>query len=185
MILKYGSEHVTVRRMAKEIGVSEGAIYRHFISKKEILSFLLDDVENDLISKGNRNNGSDHNALDILENFLKSQISNIKQKRGMSFQIIAEIISLGDKDLNNKAYNVIDKFVNRIKDILSWGIVSGDIKPDIDLEAVSILLFGMIQGLVTIWTLSHYRVDLEQKYKYLWTMFRDSIASTPVESSVH
>ena len=40
IIIKYGSEHVTVRRLAKEIGVSGGAIYRHFKSKREILLFL-------------------------------------------------------------------------------------------------------------------------------------------------
>jgi AcrR family transcriptional regulator len=162
--------------MAKEIGVSEGAIYRHFVSKKEILSLLLDDVENDLISKGSQNRGIDHDALGALEYFLKSQISNIKQKRGMSFQIIAEIISLGDKDLNNKAYEIINKFINRIKDNLCEGIKTRTIKENIDPDAISILIFGMVQGLVSIWTLSHYSTDLEQKYQYLWELIRGIIS---------
>ena len=174
LILKYGSENVTVRRMANEIGVSEGAIYRHFESKTEILSFLLDDVENALVIK-NRESLS-NNAISNLEDMLMSQIASIKQRKGMSFQIIAEIISLGDKKLSRQAYEVISKFIEQIKGSLSDGIKTGLIRPDIDIEAVSILLFGMIQGLVTIWTLSHYRLDLEQKYQYLWIMFRKSIA---------
>ena len=39
LIIKRGSEHVTVRQITKEIGVSEGNIYRHFKSKSDILSF--------------------------------------------------------------------------------------------------------------------------------------------------
>jgi len=39
LIVKYGSEHVTVKRMANEIGVSEAAIYRHFKSKTRFSRF--------------------------------------------------------------------------------------------------------------------------------------------------
>jgi AcrR family transcriptional regulator len=160
--------------MAKEIGVTEGAIYRHFVSKKEVLSFLLDDVEKDLV--GVCIHGSDHDALGELDNFLKGHLSNIKQKKGVSFQIIAEIISLGDKDLNEKAYHIINKFIDRIKNDLAEGIQTGTIKSTIDLDAISILIFGVVQGLASIWTLSHYRTDLDQKYHYLWSLVRSLIS---------
>ena len=45
LIFKYGSEHLTVKRIAAEVGISEAAIYRHFKSKKSILSFLLSHIE--------------------------------------------------------------------------------------------------------------------------------------------
>ncbi len=59
LIVKYGSEHITVRRIAKEIGVSEGAIYRHFKSKTDVLSLMVDDIEETLIGdveKNDKNN---------------------------------------------------------------------------------------------------------------------------------
>ena len=42
-VVKYGSEHVTVRRIAQEVGVTEVAIYRYLESKRDILSLLIDD----------------------------------------------------------------------------------------------------------------------------------------------
>ncbi|MBI2858460.1 MAG: helix-turn-helix transcriptional regulator, partial [Chloroflexi bacterium] len=30
IIVKFGSEHVTIKRLASEVGISQGAIYRHF-----------------------------------------------------------------------------------------------------------------------------------------------------------
>jgi AcrR family transcriptional regulator len=38
LIFKCGSEYLTVKRIAAEVGISEAAIYRHFTSKKSILA---------------------------------------------------------------------------------------------------------------------------------------------------
>ena len=49
LVVKHGSEHVTVGKIAKEVGISEGAIYRHFKSKGEVLSGLADRIADDLL----------------------------------------------------------------------------------------------------------------------------------------
>ena len=55
LIIIYGSENVTIKKIAQEIGISEAAIYRHFNSKKDILSFLIDDLEATLIGDIKKN----------------------------------------------------------------------------------------------------------------------------------
>lgn len=175
LIAKYGSEHVTVRRMAKEIGVSEGAIYRHFKSKRDVLSFLVDDIEDNLIADIENNYSAGLSALETLERIIMSHISSIEQRKGVSFQVIAEIVSLGDKKLNKKIYDVINKYTGRIKDILTEGVKAGVIRPDIDPEATATLFFGMTQGVVNIWALSQYSFNLQEKYAPLWGIFRQAI----------
>ena len=172
LIVKYGSEHVTVRRMAKEIGVSEGAIYRHFKSKRDVLSFLVDDIENTLIADINKNYAAGVSALETLERVISDHMSSIEQRKGMSFQVIAEIISLGDKRLNKKVYDVINMYIGRIRDILSEGVKAGAIRQDIDVDATATLFFGMTQGLVNVWALSNYSFNLEQRYASMWSVFR-------------
>ena len=175
LIVKYGSEHVTVRRMAKEIGVSEGAIYRHFKSKRDVLSFLVDDIENTLIADIDKNYAAGVSALETLERIISDHMSSIEQRKGVSFQVIAEIISLGDKRLNKKIYDVINRYIGRIKDILSEGVKAGAIRQDIDLDATATLFFGMTQGLVNVWALSNYSFNLEQRYASIWSVFREVV----------
>jgi AcrR family transcriptional regulator len=175
LIVKYGSEHVTVRRVAKEIGVSEGAIYRHFKSKRDVLSLLIDDVENTLIGDIEDYYKPGTDVLDTLEKVILSDVSSIEQRKGVSFQVIAEIVSLGDKKLSNKAYDVINEYIGHIKNILSEGVKAGIVKQDIDLDAAATLLFSIIQGLINIWALSRYSFDLEQRYLPLWNLFRDAV----------
>jgi len=173
--MKYGSEHVTVRRMAKQVGISEAAIYRHFKNKADILSFLVDHIEDNLVGGLTKGVPDSHVSLEILDKILRSHISEIEQRGGISFLIIAEIISLGNKKLNQKITEVINKYLRSLQDLLAKLIKSGEIRDDLDLDSASTLLFSMIQGLINIWALSNYHFDLEKKYASLWSFFLEAV----------
>jgi len=177
LIMRAGSEHVTVRNMAKEVGISEAAIYRHFKSKTEILSFLADSVADGLLHDIDTAASIGFSSVDLLDDILRAHLSKIEQRKGLSFLVLAEIISFGDKSLNKKVSDNIQIYVDRLKLLLADGIRAGLIRQDVDVEAASLLLFGMIQGLVNIWALSGYKFDLVEKYSELWKVYKESIIS--------
>ncbi len=175
LIIKHGSEHITVRGIAKAVGITEGAIYRHFRSKKDILYLLADDIEDDLIGDLTRASAHGNSSLEVLDSVLRSHLSAIEKRRGVSFQVIAEIISLGDKSLNKKISEFINKYVDYLAELLARGVKSGEVREDIDLEAAATVLFGTIQGLVNIWALSNYSFDPHEKYAALWSIFHEAV----------
>jgi AcrR family transcriptional regulator len=175
LIVTYGSENVTVRKIAHEIGVSEGAIYKHFKSKKAILFLLVDDMENILNADIDQKITGRIGTLEKLENIIIGHISGIEQRKGVTFQVIAEIVSLGDRDLNKKITEAINKYLRRIELILADGVKSGIIRPDINLESAARLYFGMTQGIVNIWALNRYQFSLTSQYKPLWELFLKSV----------
>jgi len=175
LIIKHGSEHVSIRNIAKEVNLSEAAIYRHFKSKGEVLEFLARDIINGLINDIDAVDKNMPEAGDFIDSVLKMHLSSIEQRKGISFQVIAEIISFGDKKNNVQVTEGINKYIAQLKDLLSKGIEAGLIRKDINLEAAAIGLFGMIQGLVNIWALSDYSFDLVERYESLWKVFREAI----------
>lgn len=175
LIIKYGSEHITGRRIAKEIGITEGAIYRHFKSKRDILSFLIEDIEATLVADIERGMTSGATPLQVIDNTMKSHISSIEQRRGVTFLVIAEIISLGDKKLNRQASEVLNRYTGRIRDIISEGAKSGELRDDVAPETAAILLSATIQGLVNLWALSNYSFSLEESYLSLWRLLREVV----------
>lgn len=175
LIIKRGSEHITVREIARAVGISEGAIYRHFESKKDILSLLADHIGDNLVGDIPRASTDDHSPLGVLDDVLRSHLSAIEKRRGTSFQVIAEVISLGDKKLNRKMSETIDKYIGCLSALLSHGIASGQVRQDINVEAAATLLFGMIQGLVNLWILNNHSFELEEKYEPLWLTFREAV----------
>jgi AcrR family transcriptional regulator len=176
MIFKYGSEHLTVRRIASEVGISEAAIYRHFKSKKSILSFLLTHIEESLLRDiSPESAGTKPLTLDTIEKIIQTHFSKIGMRKGISFQVIAEIISLGDRKLNKQASQTINKYISRLKELLTEGVRNGAVRQDVDLEASAMLLFTLIQGLVNIWALSEDSFNLIDKFTSLWKIYREVI----------
>jgi len=175
LIIKYGSEHVTVKRIAKEVGFSESAIYRHFKSKRDILSLLADNIEDNLLEDITKTTAEGRTSLEILDTVLRNHLSAIEQRNGISFLVIAEIISLGDKKLNTKITGTLNKYISRLKDLLAEGVRAGEVREDIDLEAAATVLFGIIQGLVNIWALSNYSFNPQDRYVPLWNTFREVV----------
>jgi len=176
LIIKHGGEQVTIRRIAEAVGISEGAIYRHFKSKRDILALLAEDVEHTLLSDLNSDSILACTPLEALDSILRSHLSAIEQRRGVSFQVIAEIVAFGDKGLNKKISDSINKYIDSLAEILSRGIKSGEVKEDIDLKAVAFILFGTIQALVNVWALSNYSFDPKEKYASFWNIFRVTIS---------
>lgn len=178
LIFKHGSEHLTVKRIAAQVGISEAAIYRHFPSKKKILSFLLSHIEEALLEDLSPKGLTDQPiSLEIIEKTIRNHFTRIDMRNGISFQVIAEIISLGDSSLNKQASTTIRNYINRLKVLLADGVRDGAVRPDIDLDASATLLFTLIQGLVNIWSLSPNSFKLVDRYASLWQVFREAIAS--------
>ena len=175
VIVKYGSEHVTVKKIAKEVGISEAAIYRHFKSKRDVLSLLIDDIENTLLSEIKSSPVDGPYTEKTLDIVIMDHISHVIRRKGVSFQVIAEIISLGDKKLNKKVYEVINSYTERIRELLGEGVKAGVIRRDIDIEAATIIFFGMTQGLFNTWALSQYSFNIEEKYTAAWLILRDAL----------
>jgi len=175
LIIRKGSEHVTIREMAKAIGLTEGALYRHFKSKSDMLSFLVNDIEETLLSDVDAVRHDNMPPLQTLENILKKHLSEVEQKRGMSFQVIAEIISLGDKKLNKKVLNTISKYIQCIEELIDEGKQRGEIRENISSSSAAVLFFSAIQGLVNIWALGYYSLNLQEQFQPVWQLFHDSI----------
>jgi len=177
LIFKYGSEHLTVKRIAEEVGISEAAIYRHFKSKKSIISFLLSHIEEALLRDISPESvGAGPVTLDTVENIIRTHFSKISMRKGISFQVIAEIISLGDRTLNKQPSQAIHRYIFRLKELLTEGVRDGAVRQDIDLDAAATLLFALIQGLVNIWALSEGSFKLIEKYTSLWQIYREAVS---------
>jgi AcrR family transcriptional regulator len=185
LIIKRGSEHLTVRSIAKEVNITEAAIYRHFKSKREILSFLMSQISETMLKEINRSAVGEVSPVKAIEEILRYHLSEIEQRRGMSFQVIAEILSFGDKELNREVYESINRYLDRLKVLLSEAARSGEVRADLDLDASALLCFGALQGLVNFWALSDYSFDLVKKYDSVWEVLHQAIAKTSEQALHH
>jgi AcrR family transcriptional regulator len=177
VILERGSENITIKALADEVGLSEAAIYRHFLQKQDVLLFLIDDIGESLLNDLKYASGPKSSSLSRIGRILKKHISSVEQRRGVSFQIIAEIVSLGDKRLNERVAQIIERYTCQLEALLAEGIASGEIRADLDPKSASALIFSTIHGLVSLWTLKGYGFNLRKKFDSIWLLVWSSMAN--------
>jgi AcrR family transcriptional regulator len=159
IIFSRGMESLTVREIADEMKITDGALYRHFKSKDEILSLLIEDIEETLLATIFEAANKSEDPLKNMEDIFLSHLQYAEKRKGITFIVMA---SLKDKKLQKKMFGVINKYLKVVKKILKQGVDEGEFRLDINLDSASIAFLGMVQGLVTIWGLSRYRYALKK-----------------------
>jgi len=177
IIATRGMEALSIRELAKEVGISEAAIYRHFPSKKDILLLLIDDIETTLLDTVEQAASEKSEPLESLENVLKAHLSYVEQRRGVSLIVISETLRLADKSLGKRMFEVVNRFLSRIEELLAQGVKSGQISQEIDLGTAALTIFAIIHTTVTLWALSNSGFSLAKRHKPLWDSYLASIAA--------
>jgi AcrR family transcriptional regulator len=177
IIATRGMEALTVREIAREVGISDGDIYRHFASKKDILMLLIEDIEKTLLDAVDRAASEKSEPLESLENVLKAHLSYVEQRRGVSLIVISETLRLADKSLGKRMFEVVNRYLRRIEELLAQGVKSGQISQEIDLVIAALTFFAIIHTTVTLWALSNSGFSLAKRHKPLWDSYLASIAA--------
>lgn len=171
-----GIESLTIREIAKEVKVTEGALYRHFKSKAEIISLLIDDVERTLLSTVQLASEKDADPLSRLQSILFSHISYAEQRKGFTFLLINEALSLKEVKLQKKMYAVIEQYLRKIRAVLIDGIDKKIFRKDMDVGLASLAFFGLVQSFVTFWALSAFEFSItKNKIKALFAVYKEGI----------
>jgi len=165
---------VTIRRIAVEVGFSEAAVYRHFKSKKDILLLLIESIENSLLSDLQACNG-ENDTFTKIEDILIRHLSSVEMRRGVAFQVIAEIVSLGDKKLNRRIFDTVDRYISELTKILNRAQEKGQLRNDLDTEAAAMILFSVVQGLSNVWTLQNYNFDPKEKFAPILHILKNAL----------
>ncbi|MDO8751653.1 MAG: TetR/AcrR family transcriptional regulator [Dehalococcoidia bacterium] len=175
IVASRGMEGLTIKNIARAVGISEGAIYRHFRGKNEILVGLVDEVGEvieELVRKAEEDAQS---PLEKLEALLKEHLSSAERRHGVSFLVIAEVLRNGNPHLRHRMQGVINSYLAKVEEILEDGVRHGQINPECNINAAAIVFFGLIQGAVILWRFASPELPLAERYQVLWQIYRDGV----------
>ncbi len=177
IVATHGMAFLTIQELAREVEVSEGAIYRHFKSKDEILVLLIQEIEGNLlraVSESARPNGS---VLEHLKHLLHLHFSSLERRNGVSFVVIAEALRFGDTEVRDATRQMVERYLGVIDATLKAAVESGEINDSVDTRAAALMFFGMIQGSVTLWSFNNRAHPLAQHSAALWAIFKQGLTA--------
>ena len=174
VITEHGMQSLTIGNLARTVGVSEGAIYRHFSSKKRILAGLIEDIDLRLIERIDFIDGDPDSGLKRLEQVLRHNVAP-STLTGVSFFVIAEVLMNGDDELRALMQASIDKYLTMIEAQLTVGVQKGEVSADVDLKAAALQFYGLIQAVNTLNHFGSEDLPVGDSCK-LWQIFNSGVA---------
>ena len=149
VITERGMQALTIGSLARAVGVSEGAIYRHFRGKKQILAGLIEDIDHKLTRRMDLIDGDPDSGLNRMEQTLRDNVAP-STLTGVSFLVIAEVLMNGDDELRQLMQASIDKHLAMIEAQLTVGLEKGEVRADVDIKAAALQFYGLIQAVNTL-----------------------------------
>ncbi|MDA0264684.1 MAG: TetR/AcrR family transcriptional regulator [Chloroflexi bacterium] len=177
LITNRGMDAVTIDAIAEAVGLSEGAIYRHFSSKHQILLQLIDELEQGLLATVELAQTTQPDALQAMECILESHLADVEGSRGVSFVVVSGAMGFEGIGLSDRVRDMLDRYLDAIKGVLRRGVAEGHFYRDLDLDAAAFTFFGMIQSTATIWALNGYSWSLDQWRKQILNVYMHGVAA--------
>jgi len=143
IIADEGLHNITTRNLAKRIGLTEGAIFRHFASKRDIIVGIMDDVAVDLIGSLRNITLKPEKAEKKLYDYLCQNMKYLKENRGITILLFSEAAHLGDKELKEKLSQILLEQKQFIIKIIKDGIAEGTWNKNVHAEDMAVVYMGI------------------------------------------
>ncbi|MCK5776124.1 MAG: TetR/AcrR family transcriptional regulator [Bacteroidales bacterium] len=154
LFLEKGYRDLTIKEIMLVTGLSKGAIYHHFKSKEEIYRATLDQYffalldPKEMVLKDTFSENIEmiyHFFADLFSDIEHMGVNGIEypMRRFFSFQLDSE----KDEVIREKIFIAVLKFRERIKGLVQIAHDRGQIKTELDIEAVSYHIIALIEGI--------------------------------------
>lgn len=178
VIARQGVKGLTVAAIAKQTGISEANLYRHFKNKDDILRQAVENVGAGLLENLRRIQGaSSDEPLVRLRNLFRMHLGYIVENEGIPRLVFSEEIHLGNHEFREKLLNAINSYAQGVESFVREGQTKGSIHSEADASAVALTFIGMIQISTLKWSLNDFSFCLIDEGMRLWDNFERCITS--------
>ncbi len=168
LIAEKGIQQLTIKNLAGKIGKTEGAIYRHFEKKTDILCGILQMFKEHKISMQDKIQEKDTQALMQLKEVFNQHFQMFTDNPAMAAVIFSEEIFQNEKQLAETVFAIMQETQKIVSSLIEQGQRSGQMRKDISPEQLSMIVMGALRLMVTRWRLSRNAFDLRKEGSKLW-----------------
>lgn len=176
IIQKEGINSISTKNLAKYTGLSEGAIFRHFKSKKNIMLAIIEDVENDMVQTLKEIAHNETPADERLKEYLCSHISYLAAHNGVTLLLFTEASHSNDEEMIQKLKGIFNSQREFIAKIIQDGIDNSIWSKDIDIQSITQFYMGIPITYNISSILTKKREDTENFCKKMTEIFEKLLA---------
>lgn len=179
---------ITTAGLARQVGVSEAALYRHFPSKSKMFEGLIEFIEDTLFSRISIILNEEQTSAQRCEKMLMLLLVFSERNPGLTRILTGDALAGENERLHQRVMQLFDRFETQLKQVIREAEIREGLRPTIPLPAAANLLMAAAEGRMSQYVRSGFRRPPTQEWSQQWALlmrnfFCDAI-SQPIPGQV-
>lgn len=163
-------ERITTAALAKEVGVSEAALYRHFPSKSKMFEGLIEFIEETIFSRVTLILAEEKSALKRCEKMLVLLLTFAERNPGLTRLLTGDALTGETERLRVRIAQFFDRIETQLKQILREAELREGFHPQLPISAAANLLIALVDGRITEFVRTEFRRRPTEHWQEQWQL---------------
>ena len=168
-------ERITTAGLARAVGVSEAALYRHFPSKARMFEGLIDFIEETVFGLTNRILQDETSAVLRIERIIVLVLGFAERNPGITRLLTGDVLIGETERLRTRIGQFYERLETQLKQVLREGELSGELKCADRVAALANLLIAFTDGRMQQFVRSGFKRSPVAMWPEQWSMLRQNI----------
>lgn len=155
-----GPERITADAIAKELGLSQPAIFRHFPRKDDIWAATILWLEQSLAERWAEAAATTNDPAGRLQAILRAQFCAIHAIPALPTILLSPELQARHDGIRRALMALMGRFHGELSTAIADGTASGQWPPGLDVARAAWMLIALVQGTALRWTASQGGFDL-------------------------
>jgi len=178
IIKKGGIQKLTMKEIARHVGISEQAIYRHFETKLAILTAIIQYFNEHFEGIFDQIQEIE-SALGRIRRMIEIHLEYFDRSPATAAVIFSEEIFQNESSLAREVRKLVKMRIGFVTKVIQRGQKAGEIKKTYSAEDLAYIILGTLRFLVTDWRLSSFSFSLKKRGKSLSENLIDLLRINP------
>lgn len=168
-----GPEGITTQAIAERIGVTQGALFRHFPDKEAMWAAVFTWVREELGAVVAAAFAAGGQPLEVLERVFLAHVGFVARHPGVPHILFHELQRPAGTTFRDHVRRMIGAYRARLVEVFAAAKAAGQLPAALDEEAAAVLLIGTVQGLVVQSALFAHEADMPAAARRLFPLLLD------------
>jgi TetR/AcrR family transcriptional regulator len=168
-------QRITTAGLAKAVGVSEAALYRHFPSKAKMFEGLIEFIEETVFGLISRIITDEKSAAGRCEKIMLVLLGFSARNPGISRILVGDALTGETERLRQRIGQFFDRIESQFKQILREAELAGELRGKQQVAATANLLLAVAEGRMNQYVRSGFKRSPMQEWDEQWSLLTGTV----------
>ncbi|CAH0993144.1 Nucleoid occlusion factor SlmA [Sinobacterium norvegicum] len=161
---------ITTAALAKQVGVSEAALYRHFPSKSKMFEALIEFIEETIFSRVKIIMEETSSAESRCESILSLLLAFTERNPGITRILTGDALTGENEKLHSRVIQFFDRLETQLKQILREAEMREGLRPTVTINTAANLLMSVADGRINQYVRSNFKRKPTEYWADQWPL---------------